>query len=115
MGYLVITHVETIDHARVMLGAIPEAIEGARVVGVYRMPARDEPVCPGSTGGCKQQGWTRHDPRGYMVHACGLRNRNYRDLISISLMGQFGINLMPRDKTPRIFQNPKGYDKKKAD
>jgi hypothetical protein len=111
MGYLVITYVETIDQARAMTKAIPEGVDGARIAGVYRMPSHDEPVCMGLSGGCKAVGWTRH-PRGYMVHACGLRNPNYRDTLAVSLMDNFGINLLLRDRTPKVFRNPKGWDKK---
>jgi len=111
MGYLVITYVETIDNARLMLNKMPEAIDDARVVGVYRMPDRDEPVCPGVSGGCKATAWTRH-PRGYMVHACGLRTVNYRDHLATSIMDNFGINLMSRESTPRVFRNPEGWDRR---
>ena len=112
MGYLVIAHVETIDAARVMMNRLPDvggAYQGARIVGVYRMPDRDEPVCPGISGGCKEAGWKRVR-RGYMVHACGLRNRGYRSKIAVSLMDWFGVNLLPRDKTPGVFRNPEGWD-----
>ena len=116
MGYLVITHVKTIDEARIFMNAIPnvgDPIASSRVVGVYHMPERDEPVCPGISGGCKEAGWRRLFPRGYMAHACGLRNSGYRRKIAVSLMDTFGINLMPREKTPGVFRNPKGYDRKK--
>lgn len=114
MGYLVIAHVKNIDAARVMASRLPDvggAFEGARVVGVYRMPDRDEDVCPGISGGCREAGWKR-SRRGHMVHACGLRNRGYRAKIAISLMDWFGINLLPRDRTPGVFRNPEGWDKK---
>lgn len=117
MGYLVITHVEKLSEARHLIAATPggieheDAIQSARVVGVYRMPDRDEPVCMGISGGCRESGWKRLR-RGYMVHACGLRNRGYRAKIAISLMDWFGINLLPRDRTPGVFRNPEGWDKK---
>jgi hypothetical protein len=116
MGYLVIAHVKTIDAARVMMNNLPEvggtAFEDARVVGVYRMPDRDENVCPGASGGCKATAWTRHR-RGYMVHACGLRQRDYRSKLAIAIMDWFGINLMPRERTPSVFRNPEGWDRKR--
>lgn len=112
MGYLVITHVKTIDEARTFINAIPnvgDPIASSRIVGVYRMPERDEPVCPGVSGGCKEQGWRRLR-RGYMAHACGLRNRGYRGKIAIAMMDWFGVNLLPRGRTPRVFRNPEGWD-----
>lgn len=115
MGYLVVTYVDSIDAARVMTNSVPEVggvFENARVVGVYRMPHRDEPVCPGSSGGCKAEGWTRVPRRGYMAHSCGLRNRDYRQTLSRGLMDTFGINLLPRNKTPKIFRNPETWDRK---
>lgn len=114
MGYLVITYVEDIKAARVMMTNLPDvggAFEGTRVVGVYHMPPRDEPVCMGQSGGCKEAGWKRLR-RGYMAHACGLRNQGYRTQIAITIMDLFGINLMPRSRTPRLFRNPEGWDKK---
>lgn len=99
-----------------MLNALPDAIDGGRVVGVFRMPPRDEPVCTGLSGGCKGAGWRRH-ARGYMVHACGLRNRDYRDQLighAGGLLDTYGINLLPRDRTPQVFRNPEGWDRKKS-
>lgn len=107
MGYLVITHVETIEEANILVNSQTPAAS-ARVAGVYRMPDRDEPVCPGASGGCKEVGWTR-SRRGHMVHTCGLRNPRYRDWIANSLLDMFGINLLPRNKTQRVFQNPQGW------
>jgi hypothetical protein len=114
MGYLVITHVKTIDEARIFMNAIPnvgDPIASSRVVGVYRMPDRDESVCTGISGGCREQGWRRMRA-GHMAHACGLRNRGYRAKISTAMMDWFGINLMPRERTPAVFRNPEGWDKK---
>jgi hypothetical protein len=48
-----------------------------------------------------------------MVHTCGLRNRNYREQLAVSIMDNFGINLMPRDRTPGVFRNPAGWDRKR--
>lgn len=117
MGYLVITYVKTIDAARVMLNNMPDVggdtFKGARVVGVFRMPTRDEIVCAGASR-CKEVGWKRLHPEGHMVHACGHRNAHYRDQLAGhagGLLDTYGINLLPRDRTPVVFRNPEGWDR----
>lgn len=109
-------HVKTIEEARILLNAMPnvgDPVPSARAVGVYRMPARNEPVCVGLSGGCKMVGWRRH-ATGHMVHLCGKRNRDYRAQLAVAIMDWFGINLMPRDRTPDVFRNPEGWDRKPA-
>lgn len=113
MGYLVIMHVKTILEAKILISAVPnvgDPVPSARAVGVYRMPDRDEPVCTGLSGGCKVVGWRRH-VRGHMVHLCGLRNQSYREQLAVAIMDWFGINLMPRERTPKVFRNPPGWDR----
>jgi hypothetical protein len=114
MGYLVVVHVTSIDQARVIRAGVQEAVDGAKTVGVYRYPGADDPVCPGRTGGCKADGWTRAHPEGHMVHACGRRQRyagSIRATIRGALLDLLGINLLPRSDTPATFRNPEGWDR----
>lgn len=117
MGFLVIVHVDTIDDAKKLAKSRPgrsqTPVDNARVVGVFRMPSRDEPVCAGLSG-CKATGWKRMSPDGHMVHACGHRNRDYRQRLAGhagGLLDTYGINLLARDHTPRLFRNPVGWDR----
>lgn len=80
-----------------------------RVVGLYRFPKRDVKLCRGFSNGCRQQAWTRHR-LGHYVHACNLRTRNWWQTLSTSLIDRFGINLLPRENTPKIFQNPAEWE-----
>lgn len=112
MGFLVIVHVKDTDAINDLTQAVEGDVEGARVVGLFRFPDRDEIVCKGLSG-CKQEGWTRAWPNGHMVHACGHRNRNYRQQLAGHAGGfldTYGVNLLPRDDTPPIFRNPESYD-----
>jgi hypothetical protein len=79
-----------------------------RLVGMYRFPKRDVKLCRGFTGGCRHQSWTRHK-WGHWVHACGLRTPDWWKRIGMSLIDSFGINLLRRDHTPRVFQNPEQW------
>jgi len=111
MPFLVITHVSTIEDAKTIMNATPRGVGGARVVGVYRYPDRNELVCPGIAGGCKGTTWRRAMPEGHMVHTCGRRRPGVRGRIKGALMDLLGINLMPRDRTPAAFRNPEGWDR----
>lgn len=116
MGYLVIVHVDTIDDARALRKDVQDVTDTGRVVGVFRMPPRSETVCAGLSG-CKATGWKRLFPEGHMVHACGYRNRDYRERLAGhagGLLDIYGINLMPREHTPALFRNPEGWDRRKG-
>ena len=106
-------HVRDMDAARVVRGGVETAVDGARTVGVYAYPGKDDEVCPGFSGGCKGQSWRRLHPEGYMVHTCGRRQRipgGLRALIRGTLLDLLGINYLPRDATPAAFRNPPGWD-----
>lgn len=116
MGYLVIVYVDDIDDAKAIVKGAQDVAETARVVGLFRMPPRDERVCAGSSG-CKESGWKRVIPDGHMVHSCGYRNRNWRENLAGhagGLLDTYGINLLPRDRTPALFRNPEGWDRKRG-
>lgn len=80
-----------------------------RVVGMYRFPKRDVKLCRGFTNGCRRQAWTRHK-LGHYVHACQLRIPQWWQHLAMSFIDSFGINLLPRESTPRIFQNPAQWE-----
>lgn len=116
MGFLVIVHVNSIDDARAFVRGAQDVADTARTVGVFRMPPRDEEVCMGLSG-CKATGWKRLSPEGHMVHACGRRNRDYRQRLAEhagGLLDTYGINLLPREHTPALFRNPEGWDRRKG-
>ena len=102
-------HVATTDQVDDIRQAVEYDVDGAKTVGVYRYPARNEAVCPGMSGGCKEHAWTRAIPGGYLVHACGKRRPGIRARIRGTLLDMLGINLLPRDVTPATFQNPEGW------
>jgi hypothetical protein len=85
-----------------------------KVVGLYRFPSSKDVECPGWT--CphttnKRYGYGRHPKFGHIVHGgCNKREHGFRDRLHRILLDTFGINLLPRDATPRIFRNPEGYD-----
>lgn len=86
-----------------------------RVVGVYRLPARDVATCDGHCGrGGKRKmiGWGRHRDSGHMVHAdCQRRTPHWREALSRGLFDTLGINLLKRSSTPTLLQNPRGWGK----
>jgi hypothetical protein len=80
-----------------------------RVVGVYRFPKRDVKLCRGFSTGCRRTNWTRHR-WGHYVHECNLRSNQWWKQLTVSMIDRFGINLLPREDTPRIFQNPAEWE-----
>lgn len=80
-----------------------------RTVGIYRFPKREVKLCRGFQGGCRHTTWTRHK-LGHYVHACGLRNPDWWKHLAGTFLDRFGLNLLPRDQTPKLFQNPEGYE-----
>jgi hypothetical protein len=79
------------------------------LVGMYRFPKRDVKLCRGFNGGCRHQSWTRHK-WGHWVHACNLRTPDWWKQLSMTFIDKFGINLLRRDHTPRVFQNPEQWE-----
>lgn len=76
------------------------SITGGKVVGLYKIPDKTDPVCP---SGCKEAGWTRHLD-GYIVHSCGRRRKGIRAQLSTALADWFGWNLL--EFPPPLFRNP---------
>jgi hypothetical protein len=104
MPFIVVQYVKTATEARKI------AAETPGVVGVYSLPRAEQvEVCPGFNGGCRVTSWTRDHTTGVMMHACGKRTRDWRKRIRGSLFDTLGINLLPRTRTPRMFQNPEGW------
>jgi len=85
-----------------------------QTVGLYRFPSSKDVECPGWR--CphtvnKRYGYGRHPKFGHIVHGgCNKRERGFRDRLHRILLDTFGVNLLPRDTTPRVFRNPEGYD-----
>ena len=80
-----------------------------RVVGLYRFPKRDVKLCRGFSGGCRRDGWKRHR-FGHWAHGCNLRDIQWWRTLSMTFIDRLGINLLPREETPRIFQNPEAWE-----
>ena len=107
MPFLVVIHTDDPDEVRALTS-------GHRVVAVYRMPKRDVPTCAGNCGRNRRHitGWGRHSDSGHMVHAdCQRRTPAWRKTLSGGLFDALGINLLKRDRTPKLFQNPQGWGK----
>lgn len=83
-----------------------------RAVGMYQLPSKHDDSC---TGYCqrgkagKLNGWGRHPTDGYVVHQCGRPHKDRRSRIRTTLLDILGINLLDRENTPALFQNPSGY------
>jgi hypothetical protein len=77
----------------------------ARTIGVYDFPKLADVghTCTGTMHG----GWLRNED-GYIVCVCGGRHPEWRKRFLGALRDYLGYNLLPRAKTPRIFQNPEG-------
>jgi len=53
---------------------------------------------------------------GHMTHGCGRRHKDWKARLVGSLFDILGLNLLPRARTPRLFQNPPSWEptKKRA-
>jgi hypothetical protein len=108
MPFIAIVYATTPEQVRAIDARYSDGDAG-RIVGVYALPAAG--TVPTCRGWCKAgPGWTR-DASGVMVHACGGRHPDWRKRIRVALLDMFGINRLPRSRTPAMFQNPEGYDK----
>lgn len=112
MPFVAVVYVSTAEQWRRLKAVVDDADVG-RMAGLYPMGKRDEPTCNGSCTP-KNPGWGRDPKMGHLVHGpCKRRHRDWRRRIAVTLMDTFGINLMPRDETPTLFRNPKGWDWKR--
>lgn len=101
MAFMVIVYCTTNDDAQRLVDD-----ENYRAVGVYRWPSKKELSC----GGQCLNGWSRN-PRGYIVcGGCGGRHKHTTRRFIKSLFDYLGCNFLPRDATPRLFQNPETWD-----
>lgn len=108
MAFVAMVYATTPEQARAIAERYSRGDAG-RIVGVYTLPERGTVTT--CRGWCKAgSGWTR-DASGVMVHACGGRHPDWRRHIRTALLDMFGINRLPRSRTPAMFQNPEGYGK----
>lgn len=105
MPFLAVVWLRDDDEAREFL----EEDGTGRAVGLYRFPKGDVKLCRGFSGGCRRTTWTRHQ-WGHYVHACNLRSRQWWEQLTMTLIDKFGINLLPREDTPKIFRNPEQWE-----
>jgi hypothetical protein len=111
MPFLAIVYARDADELRHFRDAHEETWgDTGQLVGVYRLPSSKESTCSGSCSRGRTAGWTRHKD-GHMMHSCGRRHPDTRKRIHVTLMDMFGINLLRRKNTPKLFQNPEGYGK----
>lgn len=115
MPFLMVLYVNNADDVRGMVGAINESDltpDNLRIAGVYRWPTRDQLSCTGfCTNRNRMSPWKRNI-RGYTeCGTCGGRHVHTRRWFIGALLDYLGINLMPRSKTPKVFQNPQGWGK----
>jgi hypothetical protein len=101
-------HAKDLDKVKSIMDALQQE-PVARVVGVYALPTKRDQVCRGFIGGCRKTAWTRDD-HGRIIHSCGGRAKNWSARLRGSLFDLLGINLLPRERTPALFQNPEGWD-----
>jgi hypothetical protein len=107
MAFLVVVHSDDPEEVRTLNSE-------HRVVGVYRLPAREVATCAGNCGRSRRHltGWGRHSDSGHIVHAdCRQRTHAWRKTLSGALFDALGINLLKRTNTPTLFQNPEGWGK----
>jgi hypothetical protein len=105
MGYLIMIYARRPEQVRHIVTEHP-----ASTVGVYAFPSKESnvSVCPGASR-CGHTSWMRHDD-GYLIHACGARHKDWRRRFIGSLFDLLGMNLLPRTRTPKQFQNPTSWE-----
>lgn len=113
MPYVVVIYAGNRERAQRIVDRY-SAGDAGTVAGLYRFPSSKDVECPGWR--CehvenKRYGYGRHPRYGHIVHGgCHRRERGFRERVHRVLMDLFGINMLPRDATPKVFRNPDGYD-----
>lgn len=107
MGYLVMVYTRDKKTAQKMVNRYTQGGMGA-AVGMYYFPAKGIEMCPGVCDATtkKLNGWGRHSGLGFLTHACGRRHRKWKRHFIGALFDYLGVNLVPRARTPKLFQNP---------
>jgi hypothetical protein len=109
MGFVVMIYATNELQAVRIVDRYADGDAGA-VVGMYEMGRKSDATCSGNCSRNRTAGWSRHPKKGYMMHSCGKRHRDWRKRIATTLMDIFGVNLLRRESTPGIFRNPNGWD-----
>lgn len=111
MPFLALVYVRDADAARALIQEHRNSDSTGKVVGLYRLPAHDEKLCRGWCVGKRGMNpWRRHQPGGFMI--CGVCGNRHKDSFRRAIGGlfdSFGINLLPRNRTPRAYQNPETW------
>ena len=113
MGILVMVYATDADAARRVHDAFPSTDARHKTVGIYEFLNRDQaaemdpPTCDGTPH--RPMSWTRSLTRGFMTCSCGGRHPAWRSRFIGAVLDNLGYNLMPRSRTPRLFQNPPGH------
>lgn len=114
MGYVVMVHVpgENPDDDAlldgVLVGLDSAAKYGARTVGLYWLPNRDEETCQGNCPDQKDKkknGFGRDPEFGYDIHECGKPTRHWRTGVGSRMIPALGYNLLEPEDTPVIFRD----------
>lgn len=106
MGYLVLVYASDQEAANIVRRRA--RTEKSKPVGIYRFPSPDDAPHPPCTG-MPHRGWTRDQAGGFMRCECGGRHPRWRSRFVGALLDNLGYNLMPRDKTSKLFRNPKTH------
>lgn len=110
MAYLVLVYARDAEAAgRVYAANHPDDETPHRAVGIYEFPSRsDDTQAPDCAG--LHNAWTRDQKKGFMTCRCGGRHPRWRSRLVGAMLDYLGYNLMPRAKTPRLFQNPETHN-----
>lgn len=82
-----------------------------RVVGIYKDPTHKPCDCTGDHSSVRQNRF--HTKYGWYVHGvCGRVSKLWRPNYGKRLFQVFGLNMLPREHTPKSLQNPETFDYK---
>lgn len=82
-----------------------------RVVGIYKDPTHKPCSCAGDHSSVRQNRF--HSRYGWYVHGvCGRVSSLWRPNYGKRLFQVFGMNMLPRNQTPKSLQNPETFDYK---